>query len=307
MDGTDIALRVIGAFYAFAGLVTARMGLTSNLVDHAIAAIAMQKPDRIETHRTIWLLGLSTLTFSSGVCLMLMLEPAAWIFAIGVLVQALYFVALGPYYFDAAEPPDPLGRRRSINAFVLYCAATAFVVWAAYAGRLVPIADASRWLLGGAVAAIALHVGYIIRHMMFPPKRTSDFGSFDDGDASDFVDDVPLDQTGLPASSKRFKLMADYGTFPLWAMDDGLIGDFSPQDLGVSEELTADLWDWANAFDLSLNPDDPANSRWSAERYTQHVTDGIALARRIKRELPDREVFVHDEKGTLVEVTDNHQ
>lgn len=307
MDGTDIALRVIGAFYAFAGLVTARMGLTSNLVDHAIAAIAMQKPDRIETHRTIWLLGLSTLTFSSGVCLMLMLEPAAWIFAIGVLVQALYFVALGPYYFDAAEPPDPLGRRRSINAFVLYCAATAFVVWAAYAGRLVPIADASRWLLGGAVAAIALHVGYIIRHMMFPPKRTSDFGSFDDGDASDFVDDVPLDQTGLPASSKRFKLMADYGTFPLWAMDDGLIGDFSPQDLGVSEELTADLWDWANAFDLSLNPDDPANSRWSAERYTQHVTDGIALARRIKRELPDREVFVHDEKGTLVEVTDDHQ
>ena len=307
MDGTDIALRVIGAFYAFAGLVTARMGLTSNLVDHAIAAIAMQKPDRIETHRTIWLLGLSTLTFSSGVCLMLMLEPAVWIFAICLLVQALYFVALGPYYFDAAEPPDPLGRRRSINAFVLYCAATAFVVWAAYAGRLVAIADASRWLLGGAVAAIALHVGYIIRHMMFPPKRTSDFGSFDDGDASDFVDDAPLDQTGLPASSKSFKLMADYGTFPLWAMDDGLIGDFSPQDLGVSEALTADLWAWANAFDLSLNPDDPANSRWSAAPYTQHVTDGIALARRIKRELPDREVFVHDASGTLVEVTDNHQ
>ena len=307
MDGTDIALRVIGAFYAFAGLVTARMGLTSNLVDHAIAAIAMQKPDRIETHRTIWLLGLSTLTFSSGVCLMLMLEPAVWIFAICLLVQALYFVALGPYYFDAAEPPDPLGRRRSINAFVLYCAATAFVVWAAYAGRLVAIADASRWLLGGAVAAIALHVGYIIRHMMFPPKRTSDFGSFDDGDASDFVNDAPLDQTGLPASSKSFKLMADYGTFPLWAMDDGLIGDFSPQDLGVSEALTADLWAWANAFDLSLNPDDPANSRWSAERYTQHVTDGIALARRIKRELPDREVFVHDASGTLVEVTDDNQ
>ena len=307
MDGTDIALRVIGAFYAFAGLVTARMGLTSNLVDHAIAAIAMQKPDRIETHRTIWLLGLSTLTFSSGVCLMLMLEPAAWIFAIGVLVQALYFVALGPYYFDAAEPPDPLGRRRSINAFVLYCAATAFVVWAAYAGRLVAIADASRWLLGGAVAAIALHVGYIIRHMMFPPKRKSAFGDFDDGGTSDYIDDTPLDQTGLPASSKRFKLMADYGTFPLWAMDDGLIGDFSPQDLGVSEELTADLWAWANAFDLSLNPDDPANSRWSAERYTQHVTDGIALARRIKRELPDREVFVHDASGTLVEVTDDNQ
>jgi hypothetical protein len=302
MDGTDIALRVIGAFYAFAGLVTARMGLTSNLVDHAIAAIAMQKPDRIEIHRTIWLLSLSTLTFSSGICLMLLLAPAVWLFVLCAFVQALYFVALGPYYFDAAEPPDPLGRRRSVNAFVLYCAASAFVVWAAYVGRLIPIADASGWLLGAAAAAIALHVGYIIRHMMFPTKRKSAFGDFDDGSTSDYVDDTPLDQTRLPASSKRFKLMADYGTYPLWAMDDGLIGDFSPQDLSVSEELTSDLWAWANNFELSLNPDDPANSRWSADRYKQHVAEGLALARRIKRELPEREVFVHDEKGDLIEI-----
>lgn len=302
MDGTDIALRVIGAFYAFAGLVTARMGLTSNLVDHAIAAIAMQKPDRIEIHRTMWLLSLSTLTFSSGVCLMLLLEPAVWLFVLCALVQALYFVALGPYYFDATEPPDPLGRRRSINAFVLYCAATAFVVWAAYSDRLVPIPAASGWLLSAAVAAIALHVGYIMRHMFFPPKRTSAFGDFGDDTASDYVDDTPLDHTGLPASSKRIKVMCDYSTYPLWAMDEGLMGDFAPQDLGVSDALSVDLWTWANEFDASLNPDDPANSRWSADRYKQHVTEGIALARRIKGELPDREVFVHDESGNLLEI-----
>ena len=304
MDGTDIALRVIGAFYAFAGLVTARMGLTSNLVDHAIAAIAMQKPDRIEIHRTIWLLSLSTLTFASGVCLMLMLAPAVWLFVVCAFVQALYFVVLGPYYFDAKEPPDPLGRRRSINAFVLYCAATAFVVWAAYVGRLIPIPEASGWLLGAAAAAITLHVGYIARHMWFPAKRKPSFGGFGDDDDQTYSDsdDSALDYSGMPASSKRFKLMADYGTFPLWAMDDGLIGDFAPQDLGASEELTADLWAWANDFELSLNADDPADSRWSADRHKQHVADGVALARRIKRELPDREVFVHDEKGDLVEI-----
>jgi hypothetical protein len=303
MDGTDIALRVIGAFYIFAGLVTARAGLTSNLIDQAIAAIAMQKPDRIEIHRTIWLLSLSVLMFAGGVCLLLLLEPAAWIFALSAGVQALYFTVLGPLYFDAAEPPDPQGRRRSINAFVIYCAATLFVGWAAYTGRLIPIGDASDLLLGSAAAAIALHVGYIVRHMLFPAKRKSDFGGFDDGDTADSFDDSGLDHTGLPASSKRFKLMADYGTFPLWAMDDGLLGDFSPQDLGVSEELTADLWAWANAFDASLNKDDPANSHWPAERYNQHVVDGLALARRIKHELPDREVFVHDANGDLVEVT----
>ena len=115
-------------------------------------------------------------------------------------------------------------------------------------------------------------------------------------------DDTPLDHTGLPASSKRIKVMADYSTYPLWAMDEGLMGDFAPQDLGVSDELSVDLWTWANEFDASLNPDDPANSRWSADRYKQHVAEGIALARRIKGELPDREVFVHDESGNLIEI-----
>jgi hypothetical protein len=305
MDGTDITLRMVGAFYTFAGLVVARAALTSNLIDQAISAISLSKPKLIDTHRTIWLTSLSVLIFIGGVLLMLLLEPAAWLFAAGTLVQALYFAALGPLYFDAIEPPDPAGRRRSINAFVIYCAASAFVAWAAYVGRLIPIADASGWLLGAAVAAIALHVGYIVRHMMFPPKRTPAFGDLDDGGASEDLDDTPLDQTGLPASSKRFKLMADYDTFPLWAMDDGLIGDFAPQDLGVSAELTADLWAWANAFDASLDPHDPANSRWSAERHRQHVEEGVALARRIKRELPDREVFAHDATGNLVEIAAN--
>jgi hypothetical protein len=305
MDGTEIALRIIGAFYAFAGLVAARVALTSNLIDRAISAISMQKPDRIETHRTTWLLSQSALIFAGGVCLMLLLEPAAWIFVAAALAQALFFVALGPLYFDAADPPDPQGRRSSINAFVIYGAATLFVVWAAYTGRLVPLANASGLLLGAAIAAIVLHLGYIVRHMYFPAKRTSAFGSFDDSDDPpiDTYDDSGLDHTGMPASSRRFKLMADYGAFPLWAMDDGLIGDFSPQDLGVSEELTADLWAWANDFDASLNRDDPANSHWSAELFRQHIDEGLALARRIKRELPDREVFVHDANGDLIEIT----
>lgn len=305
MDGIDITLRIVGAFYTFAGLVAARAALTSNLIDQAISAISLSKPDPIDTHRTIWLVSLSILIFIGGILLMLLLEPAAWIFAAGTLVQALYFLVLGPLYFDVADPPDPAGRRRSINAFVIYCAATAFVVWAAYTGRLIPLANASGIILGVAAAAIVLHIGYILRHMLWAPKRQPSFSGFGDDMEPDTAtyDDTGPDFAGLPASSRRFKLMADYGTLPLWAMDEGLIGDFAPQDLGVSEKLTADLWTWANELEASLNPDDPANSRWSADRHRQHVEEGIALARRIKRELPDREVFVHDASGALVEVT----
>ena len=304
MDGIDIALRFTGAFYAFAGFVAARSGLTSNLIDRALAALTLQKTPAIENHRAIWLLGLSVLVFASGATLVFLLEAAVWLFALGTSVQALFFLVLGPYYFDVADPPDPLGRRRSLNAFVIYCASTLFVIWAAYTGRLIPLANASPFQLGLAGGAIVLQIGYILRHMYFPPKRQPAFGSFDDGSESETTDfdDTGYDPTGLPASSKRIKVMADYHTYPLWAMDEGLIGDFAPQDLGVSDDLNVDLWTWANEFDASLNADDPANSRWSAERYKQHIEEGIALARRIKRELPDREVFAKDTNGNLVEV-----
>lgn len=149
-----------------------------------------------------------------------------------------------------------------------------------------------------------MHVGYIVRHLYFPTKRKS-FGGFGDGDdepAASYDDGGALDFSGLPSSSQRIKVMADYGMFPLWAMDDGLIGNFAPQDLGVSERLTADLWAWANEFDMSLNADDPANSHWSEARFREHTEHGVALARRIKRELPEREVFVRDSSGNLIEV-----
>ena len=156
MDGVDIALRAIGAFYVLAGYLAARAALTSNLIDQAIAAISMEKTERIETHRTVWLLSLSALFFAGGVCLMLLLEPAAWLFAISALIQMLFFLVLGPYYFDRTDPPPPAARRRSINASVVYGAATLFAIWAAYTGRLTKLSDAPPMLWGAALAAIGL-------------------------------------------------------------------------------------------------------------------------------------------------------
>ncbi len=113
MGGIDIALRAIGAFYMLAGLFAARAALTSNLIDRAIAAISMKKTDQVETHRTIWLLALSVLFFAGGVCLVLLLEPAAWIFGASTIIQMLFYLWLGPYYFDAADPPPPDARQRT--------------------------------------------------------------------------------------------------------------------------------------------------------------------------------------------------
>ena len=303
MDFIDIVLRVIGAFYVLAGFVAARAALTSNLLDQAIAAITLKKTERIETHRTTWLLSLSALFFAGGVFLILLLEPAAWLFALASLVQILFFLVLGPYYFDVADPPAPADRQRSINAFVVFAACTLLILWAAYMGRLTKLSEASPLLWGSAVAAIALHIGYILRHTLAPPKRKPGFSAFDSADDDDGGSTEPEYPVPDLASSRRIKVMADYGCCPLWAMDEGLIGPFAPHHLGVSVELENDLWAWVGEFDMSHNIDDPARSRWSDERYKQHIEEGQALARRIKAELPDRDVFALDAEGTLIEIT----
>lgn len=302
MDIVGIALRAIGAFYLLAGFLAARAALTSNLLDHAIAAITFEKTERIETHRTVWLLCLSILFFAGGACLILLLEPAAWIFAIATLVQIAFFLGLGPYYFDIADPPPPEARQRSINAFVVFAACTLFIVWAAYTGHLTSLRDAPPMLWGAALAAIALHVGYILRHTLASSKRKPGFAGFgstdDDSDAADEFDHSGADV----ADSRRIKLMADYGCYPLWAMDEGKVGPFSPYHLDVSLELENDLWAWAAEYDTSLNADDPTRSHWSEERHRQHIEQGLTLARRIKAERPEREVHALNTDGVLIEI-----
>jgi len=281
MDFVDIVLRAIGAFYVLAGFVAARAALTSNLVDQAIAALTLEKTGRVETHRTIWLLGLSVLFFAGGVFLILLLEPAAWLFAIAAFVQALFFLVLGPRYFDVADPPPPAARQRSINAFVVFAACTLLILWADFVGRLTRITDAPPLLWGSAAAAIALHVGYILRHALLPAKRSPAFAGFDAADSHDDLAEPDHHQSAL-ANSRRIKVMTDYDTYPLWALDEGLVGDFAPHQLGVSLELENDLWSWAGEFDASLDRDDPANSHWSEARHGQHIEEGLTLARRIK-------------------------
>jgi hypothetical protein len=160
---TEIALRCIGAFYAFAGYVVVQAALTSRLIDRAIAALSAQKPSPQESAQTLWHLASAVVVFASGVMLMLLLDAAVWAFLLAAAGQALYLFWLAPRHFDPADPPDPTGRRQTTNAFVLYSAATLLVCWAALTGRLLPWQEVPwPWLAAGA-AGIAALTGYAVR------------------------------------------------------------------------------------------------------------------------------------------------
>ena len=225
VDFTEISLRVIGAFYAFAGYVATRAGLTSHFIDRAIAAIAMKKPPRVETAQTVWLMCAAMIVLAGGVALMLLLDFAPWLFLASALGQAAYIYYVAPRYFDAENPPDAAGRKGSFNAFVLYSAATAFVLWAGYMGKLQSWHEVPAPVLAVAVAAVAGHAGYVV-WMLARPMGSSPMPSF--GAGPDEGIDPELDR----AQSKRIKVMADYDAHPLWALDENIYGDFPPEHLG---------------------------------------------------------------------------
>lgn len=292
----DIALRLIGAFYAFAGYVATRAGVTSYFLDCAIAAIAARKPPAVEIAQTARLLSAATLVLTGGVLLVLLVDLAAWIFAASALAQAAYIYVLAPRYFDAAEAPDTRGRRQTTNAFVLYAAATAFVLWAAFTGRLLPWRDVPWPLLTIASAGVAAHAAHTIWLLLKAPAagKTPLFGALGGVD-----DEAPRPD---PATCKRIKVMADYDCHPLWALDEELYGDFAPEALGLSPELTRDLNAWADAFSSSLNRDDPTDSLWTPQQHADHAAQARPLAQRLARERPNLMVYVLEGDIGVVEV-----
>lgn len=83
---------------------------------------------------------------------------------------------------------------------------------------------------------------------------------------------------------KVIKLMADYHCFPLWEVG-GEVRNVNPDDLPLTVELRAELRAWANAYDRTLNQEDPANSGFATPAEEEAFE---AEGRRLWRALQDQ-------------------
>jgi hypothetical protein len=79
-------------------------------------------------------------------------------------------------------------------------------------------------------------------------------------------------------------------------------GCFAPEELGLSDDLTAALRAWAESYEGSIALDDPVVSLWGAEQNAAHEAEGLRLGVLLKRERPDLTVFVHTREVGVVEV-----
>lgn len=162
MDPTDIGLRIVGAFYAFAGVVATRAAITSSMLDRALAQISAKKAPLHETAQTAWLIIASLIVLWGGAALMLRLDIAVWLFLASAILQAFYIFIVAPRWFDVEDPPDVGGRQRTTNAFTIYLAATALVVWAFTTGRLFRAEQLPTPALLGTASTLLLYVGYVV-------------------------------------------------------------------------------------------------------------------------------------------------
>jgi hypothetical protein len=149
----------------------------------------------------------SILILAGGAALMLLLHAAPWLFVISSIGQAVYLFVLAPRYFDVVDPPDEQGRRQTTNAFVIYVAVTALVVWAAVTDRLIPWRDVPWPLIAAAAVTVAAYSVYLLWTFYRPLKSAAPISYVGGGQDEAWSED--------PALSRSIKVMADYDCQPL--------------------------------------------------------------------------------------------
>ena len=93
--------------------------------------------------------------------------------------------------------------------------------------------------------------------------------------------------------AQQIKLMADYESWPLWWAGDADPGNIDPHTLPLSPATIARLEAWADAFDATLNRDDPASSDFPSDAaFQEFEAEGRDLWQQLRDELaPEYQVL----------------
>lgn len=95
--------------------------------------------------------------------------------------------------------------------------------------------------------------------------------------------------------TSRIKLWADYGSYPLWGVDE--IDNIAPEELPLTQETIQRLNAWQDAYDQTLNQEYPPLSNFPNQQADiDFQQEGISLWQQLRLELaPDYEVFYQNE------------
>lgn len=264
MDAIDIIARLIGAFYAFGGVMTLRAIAMDAILDKALASITLGRPDPEEDLRRRVLTGLSIVTAASGGALLLLGGLATWLFLLNLGLQAGWLV-WAKTRFPPEDEDDARGRRQSARAAAVWAGATAIVLWLEFAGRLGPLTDL--WVPLALTVGAGVMLAWILPHLTWKPGPTPAFGEEPDGRA-------------VIVPPRRVRLALRYGFQTLWDAEDGrALNPFDHLPEALAERLLA----WENAFHDATDPYDPdAGPAFSSTEAERHEAEGLAIAAELR-------------------------
>lgn len=281
---SQYAAVAVGAFYVFAGFIVLRAMVLDRLMDKLLAALS-NPSDPKELWRSRVLTAGGVLTLAGGVTLMMLSPLAVALFVFNALWQGGYLL-----WAERALPPaddgEARGRQQTKNAFVVYAAATAFVVWLAAVGQLRPWEASLQVYAIDALAVLAAIAGV----WLFLNRRQSANAS---GETE--RDDNPPD-VNFPAEAQvtRVKFAPSYGASPLTNADTG--EPVSPAWLeGIEFELADRIDRWDDSWQATFNADDPASSGFEgAAAHAAYIAEGREIVAALRAQW----------QGELVEVAE---
>lgn len=273
-----VAALLVGAFYVFAGVVALRMTRLGSLMDGFLEALDGTKTDPKEKTKTLVLTIGAYATAASGAALLALGNMALAFFVIGALIQAGY-LAWAQTSLVPADDSERRGRQQTINAFVIYLAATAFVAWLAMTGQLRAWPQTpQQFALECAVPLLAMLASWLSLELPMGRKVAAAAGA---------TEELPQYQPEAVRGPANLRLRADWQCYPLWDADTG--DNVSPYELDLSHELLDRIERWDDLFQDTYNGDDPASSGFKGEEeLALYRAEGKAIAEELAKEWPGR-------------------
>lgn len=252
------------------------------LLDAAISAITLGKPpDRNERIKSHCLTYGAALTLASGVALLILSPLAPCLFVANLAVQTFYLI-----WAERTIPPedatDRIGRTRTINAALIYAAATVFAVWAwpEYARSLFAI---------GPLPSLAVEFAIILfvtggAYFYFIGRSRLRLGGDSDDDSNDEShDDVTEYMDDLSAPPKALRVMPEIQCSPIW--DDFTGRNIALDELYLSGPLRERIERWSDAYDAAQSAEEDPERGFKDEAASEaFVAEGEAIVEELRKE-----------------------
>jgi hypothetical protein len=133
---SEAVARFIGGFYVFGGLMTLWAARQDYVMNQILERVEAKPLNGAEWVRTASMALIGGLTLISGLLLIGLRLWSAPVFVACTAFQAMYLI-----WASGTLPPENeaerFGRRRTLNSFFVYLAATAYVVSLRYQGVLI--------------------------------------------------------------------------------------------------------------------------------------------------------------------------